>query len=128
MGLLPKNSEILQVHLKTLKDNSTIWTDFGIRSLSIKNIYFGQNSNYWTGPIWIQINYLILKALKKYYFEESKEIYTQLRKNILQNLIKHLKLTGRLWETYNPINGNPERGNPFCGWSCLFVLILNENY
>lgn len=77
--------------LKRLLDEAEFLSDFGIRSLSkshkekpyifdyygVKHIIeyepgesrshmFGGNSN-WRGPIWFPLNYLIIKALKKYY-------------------------------------------------------------
>lgn len=37
------------------------------------------------------------------------------------------KKTGYIWETYDAIKGNGNRGRPFCGWSCLIILIINED-
>lgn len=46
-----------------MRNEQTIWTKYGLRSLELNNPYFGINfnnyigvgSNYWRGPIWINI-------------------------------------------------------------------------
>lgn len=38
---------------------------FGIRSLSKSDPFYGGGDQYWTGPIWINVNYLIVSSLKK---------------------------------------------------------------
>jgi mannosyl-oligosaccharide glucosidase len=59
-----------------------LWSDDGIRSLTVSDPLFGQGDDYWRGAIWIPMNWLALKALKeKYtveagpYQEEAKDIY-----------------------------------------------------
>lgn len=47
----------------------TVWTQYGLRSLETNNTYFRKKSNYWTGPIWINIQYLVLRGLKLYYWD-----------------------------------------------------------
>ena len=57
--------------------------------------YFGLGENYWKGPIWIQMNWLALKALSDKYTKESGpyqqlaiEIYRELRANVVDNVFK----------------------------------------
>jgi len=41
-----------------------------------------KNDEYWTGPIWININYLVLRGLYIHYIENNPlahTIYTELR-------------------------------------------------
>ena len=49
--------------IEMLHDPKQLWSPYGIRSLSASHPEFGQGENYWKGPIWIQMNYLVLKAL-----------------------------------------------------------------
>ena len=63
VGLLHPDSEKLGYILDLIKDPEELWTSFGIASLSRKDPYFGADENYWRGPIWININYLILRSL-----------------------------------------------------------------
>lgn len=97
---------------------------------------FGQGENYWKGPIWVQMNFLALKSLytvrssqdvipaycsrvetdlQRYAAEEgphqerAKKIYTELRKNIIDNVFKEYKRTGYVWEQYDPLTGEGRR-------------------
>ena len=38
---------------------------YGIRSLSVSDPFYDKGDKYWTGPIWINLNYLIVSSLKK---------------------------------------------------------------
>ena len=62
-GLLPSNSERLGKVLDLIADPDELWSDFGIRSLSKKDVFYGTEENYWRSPIWVNINYLILVQL-----------------------------------------------------------------
>ena len=62
-GLLPANSPRLKAILDLIGDPEELWSDYGIRSLSRKDEAYGTDENYWKSPIWININYLIVKNL-----------------------------------------------------------------
>jgi mannosyl-oligosaccharide glucosidase len=40
----------------------------GIRSLSLSDSDYASEENYWRGAVWMPINYMILRACKKYYW------------------------------------------------------------
>ena len=63
LGLLPADSPHLGPILDILRDPDHLWSPYGLRSLSASHPQFGQGENYWKGPIWIQMNYLALRAL-----------------------------------------------------------------
>ena len=65
LGLLPPDSPHLGAILDLLRDPEHLWSPYGLRSLSAAHPEFGQGENYWKGPIWIQMNFLALKALYK---------------------------------------------------------------
>lgn len=65
LGLLPPSSPHLGPILDLLESPDHLWSPYGIRSLSAAHPEFGQGENYWKGPIWIQMNYLVLSALHK---------------------------------------------------------------
>jgi glycogen debranching enzyme len=67
LGVLPPNSKNLGPIIDMLHDPKQLWSAYGIRSLSASHPDFGQGENYWKGPIWIQMNYLVLKALHEVY-------------------------------------------------------------
>ena len=63
LGLLPSDSPHLGAILDMLRDPEHLWSPYGLRSLSASHSEFGQGENYWKGPIWVQMNYLALRAL-----------------------------------------------------------------
>lgn len=63
LGLVSPDSPKLASVLKDIRDPDGIWSDFGLRSLSAGDEYFGQGENYWRGPIWMPMNYMALSSL-----------------------------------------------------------------
>lgn len=135
LSLLPPTSPHLGSILELLHDPNHLWSAYGIRSLSASHPEFGKGENYWKGPIWVQMNYLALGALYKTYMkqegpyqEKAKEIYQELRKNVVDNVVKEYERTGYVWEQYDPTTGEGKRSHPFTGWTSLTALILAEKY
>jgi mannosyl-oligosaccharide glucosidase len=65
LELLPADSPHIGAILDLLRDPDHLWSSYGIRSLSASHPQFGKGENYWKGPIWVQMNYLVLRALYK---------------------------------------------------------------
>lgn len=64
LGIVSPESKNLDHILDLMHDPNELWTPYGLRSLSASNEHFGTGENYWKGPIWINVNYLALHALK----------------------------------------------------------------
>ncbi|PWN54015.1 glycoside hydrolase [Violaceomyces palustris] len=135
LELVPSDSPRLGSILDLLSDPNELWSDYGIRSLSIKEPLFGQGENYWRGPIWVQMNYMALGALhRKYaaqpgpYQAKARKIYDSLRSNVVRNVQKEYERTGFTWEQYNPTDGRGQRSHPFTGWTSTVALIMAEMY
>ncbi|KAF7686967.1 mannosyl-oligosaccharide glucosidase [Silurus meridionalis] len=139
LHILTPDSQKLEHILKDIRDPTRLWTPYGLRSLSRSDpIYMKRNTEhdapYWRGAIWININYLALKALHHYssiegpYREEAAEIYQELRTNVVNNIYKQYHETGYIWEQYNDGTGRGQGSHPFTGWSALVVLIMAEDY
>ncbi|CAB3367365.1 Hypothetical predicted protein [Cloeon dipterum] len=137
--LIPANSPKLGDVLNDLRKPDLLWTPYGLRSLSTTSpAYLKKNTQhdppYWRGPIWININYLTVKALFHYsrsegpYKELAGEIYLQLRENLVTNVLKRYRETGFVYEQYNDKTGEGQGCKPFTGWSALVVLIMAEIY
>ena len=62
-GLLPADSPRLKAILDLISDPEELWSEHGIRSLSKRDPHYGTEENYWRSPIWINMNYLIVKNL-----------------------------------------------------------------
>ena len=89
---------------------------------------------YWRGPIWININFLAVRALSHYantegpYRKQAQSVYDKLRAAVIGNVIKEYERTGYIWEQYNDKTGEGQGCRPFTGWSALTVLMMGETY
>ena len=129
-GLIEENSQELASVLSLLEDPNKLWSSAGIRSLSLEDNYYRKNDNYWTSPIWINMNYLVLRGLKKFYMknEEARRIYEKLRENLMENVCGKWKKTGYFFETFDDRNSQGTHHNLFSGWTSLITLIISEKY
>ncbi|ETW85531.1 glycoside hydrolase family 63 protein [Heterobasidion irregulare TC 32-1] len=135
LSLVSPDSPHLGAILDLLRDPEHLWSPYGLRSLSASHPDFGQGENYWKGPIWIQMNYLALRALHKTYAAQegpyqdtAKKVYSELRHNIVDNVHKEYERTGYVWEQYDAKTGEGRRSHPFTGWTSLVTLIISEKY
>jgi mannosyl-oligosaccharide glucosidase len=59
--------EPTHTHMKAvvglMKNETELWSPFGIRSLSTQDEYYKTGDDYWRSPIWININFMILEQL-----------------------------------------------------------------
>ena len=73
-----------------------MWSEFGLRSLARNDAYFGTGENYWRGKVWINVNFLVLRALKRTYSvrgayaERCGDVYRRLRENVIGKVIKQV--------------------------------------
>ena len=125
-----------------MEDPNKLYTPHGLRSLSKDaSLYKKRNTEhdapYWRGPIWLNINYLVVRALydlkqdtsvSQEVRTQAQRIYTKLRKGIIDNVIKEYYRTGYVWEQYDDNTGQGKGCKPFTGWSALVVLMMGENY
>jgi mannosyl-oligosaccharide glucosidase len=92
------------------------------------------DSPYWRGQIWVNINFLALRALARYssvpgpHTAAAAGAYQQLRNNLLTNLVQQYTNTGYLWEQYDDTDGRPRGSHPFTGWTALLTLAASEVY
>ncbi|PIA19689.1 glycoside hydrolase [Coemansia reversa NRRL 1564] len=135
LGLIDPGSAKLGYILDMIEDPDELWSDYGIRSLSKSDPYYGKGENYWRGPIWLNFNYLVLSSLHKNYISvdsphqaQAKRIYNKLRSNLISNVLAQCKETRFFWEQYNPEDGHGQGTHPFTGWTTLIVLIMAERY
>lgn len=62
-GLLPPDSPRLKSILDLISDPEELWSNYGLRSLSKNDDFYGTGENYWRSPIWMNMNYLAVKSL-----------------------------------------------------------------
>jgi len=129
-GLMPADSPRLGAVLDLISDPDEMWSDYGLRSLSKSDEFYGTGENYWRGPIWMNINYLAVKTLLDLsqtlgpHQARATKIYTQLRENLVENIFKEWERTGFAWEQYNPETGEGQRTQHFTGWTSLVVEVM----
>lgn len=121
-----------------LNEKNNLRTKYGIRSLSNLDISYRKGQNYWTSPIWININYLCVKILNEYkeysYINEEgnkRDLsieYEKLRNDLILNIVKNFSENGFIWETYDDITGQGQYNHPFTGWSALIINLIYEKY
>jgi len=131
-GYVPEDSEAFKATLDLVdyRIPGVIYTKFGISSLSRFDSAFQKNSNYWTGPIWINFNYLLLRSFKIYYQNNPrvKDLYSNIRSAILDTMNNNFLDRGFIFEHYNLTTGLGQGNHPFTGWSGLVNFILTEQY
>ena len=142
LGVLdPKSSKLPKI-LSSLEDPNKLYTPYGLRSLSKDaSLYNKRNTEhdapYWRGPIWLNINYLVVRALynlnqdknvDKVVRAQALRIYNKLRSGLIDNVIKEYYRTGYIWEQYDDKTGHGKGCKPFTGWSALVVLMMGESY
>lgn len=138
LDLLPHNHKNTPSILALIADPEHLWSPYGIRSLSKLDPFYGTDENYWRSPIWININYLILKSLHTLATDTSsataatretraqaRELYNALRVNLVENVVRQWRDTGFAWEQYNPETGLGQRTQHFTGWTSLVVVMMS---
>lgn len=139
LNVLTPDSDKLEHIFRDMRDPNKLWTPFGLRSLSRTDpLYMKRNTEhdapYWRGPIWININYLAVRALHYYgntegpHQEKAAALYRELRTNIINNVFRQFLDTGYIWEQYNDNTGRGQGSHPFTGWSSLTLLMMAEQY
>ncbi|NXV87217.1 MOGS glucosidase, partial [Calonectris borealis] len=139
LQLLRPDSPRLPAVLDAMRSERQLWTPFGLRSLARDSpLYMQRNTQhdppYWRGPVWVNINYLALRALHGYagaegpQRERAAELYRELRQNLVANLYRQYAESGFLWEHYSDSTGRGQGCRPFAGWSALVVLVMAEDY
>ncbi|XP_067154548.1 mannosyl-oligosaccharide glucosidase [Apteryx mantelli] len=139
LQLLRPDSPRLPRVLAALRSEQHLWTPYGLRSLSRASpLYMRRNTEhdppYWRGPVWVNINYLAVRALHHYsgregpHREQAVQLYRELRANLIANLYRQYAASGYLWEQYSDSTGKGQGCYPFTGWSALVVLVMAEEY
>lgn len=139
MGLLDPTNSKLESIFRQIEDPESMWSPYGLRSISKRSFYYHKyntpsDAPYWRGPIWIPINFLVLKGLNHYgtvtgpYQVKAHSIYVRLRENIIRNVFNEYRRTNYVWENYADSDGKGQGTYPMTGWTALVVRIMGERY
>ncbi|KAK3723044.1 Processing alpha glucosidase I [Vermiconidia calcicola] len=130
LGLMVVNDSRLDAILSLLQDPNHLWSPHGIRSLSRMDPYYGTDEDYWRSPIWVNINYLLVKQMLILastpgpYSRRARQLYNDLRRNIVTTVYDSWQETGFAWEQYNAETGAGQRTQHFTGWTALVVDVM----
>jgi len=105
-GLLPlwsglasdDQAAILQKHLT----GEAFWTPAGVATVARDDPTFKKDM--WRGPVWVQVNYLMIRALQARGAVKEAE---DLRTRTLEVVEKWYQKTGAFWEFYDPDDQTP---------------------
>jgi mannosyl-oligosaccharide glucosidase len=129
-GFLGPEHPHLNATLDIIRDPKQLWTEFGVRSLSPDSSRYGVGDNYWRSPIWINFNFLIIEKLLDLAQrpgptqQRCREIYVELRRNVINTVYNSWKETGYAWEHFDPSDGHGQGTQGFTGWTALVVKIM----
>ena len=57
--------------------------------------------------------------------ETARDLYSRLRRNLVETVYQSWEETGFAWEQYNPETGKGQRTQHFTGWTSMIVKIMN---
>ena len=66
-----RNTERMSHVLDMIESPDLLWTNYGLRSMAKTDKFYRKmnapgDQPYWRGPIWINVNYMVLAALFRY--------------------------------------------------------------
>lgn len=113
--------------VENLKDPKTFWGTIPFPTLSADHPDYNPKGHYWVGGVWALTNYMIIKGLQKYGFQEFA---AEASEKYLYGIYEVFKKTGTVWENYAPESfeqGDIAEGD-FVGWTGLGpISLLIEN-
>lgn len=86
-------------------------------SISVDDLQFNP-LNYWRGPVWININWMLYGGLKNYgFYEDAKN----LKRSIIDLVTEH-----GFYEYYNPLSGKGLGADDFSWTAALLIDLISE--
>lgn len=91
----PLNRRLAGV-VAAMRDPDVLWSAHGLRSLLARDPMYGRGNKRWTGPVWVELNYMALRAMQHYHgaagvSEETQqqlaEAYRELRANVVATVV-----------------------------------------
>ncbi|KAK7421351.1 Processing alpha glucosidase I [Neonectria punicea] len=130
VGLMKPDDPKLGKILDLIGDEDHLFSPHGLRSLSKQDEFYGTGENYWRSPVWMPINYLAVSQLRNVASQEgpyqgkARDLFSRLRKNLVDTIYKSWEETGFAWEQYDPDTGAGQRTQHFTGWTSLVVKVM----
>lgn len=102
--------------VENLKDTSSFWRKNVFPTLAADQKNFDHKGGYWLGSVWAPTNYMIIKGLEKYGYDDFARKATE---KYLDQLYCVYEKTNTLWENYSSefcLPGDPAKPD-FVGWT-----------
>ena len=78
-------------------DEEELFSPYGLRGVTKRDEQYYPGTGYWRGPVWVSVNYMVLRGLYLYYhnfvqknplnvklgINDAKDLYNKLRVNML---------------------------------------------
>ncbi len=114
-GGLPEH--ITQRAIENLTNPELFWSTFPLSTVAVSDPAFNP-TQMWRGPVWINVNYLFVEALK---LNNQHQLAAELRRRTLDLILRH----NDIYEYYNPLTGeHPPKAAPMFGWSAALFIEL----
>jgi mannosyl-oligosaccharide glucosidase len=129
LRLIPLDSPLLDHQLSVIEND--LMSEHGLRSLSKKSPFYRAWNNendkpYWRGNIWVNANWLAVRALRHYagskderVAERSRQIAGRLSGALQRTIRNGYEKEGFIFENYDDLSGKGSGCHPFTGWSAL---------
>jgi mannosyl-oligosaccharide glucosidase len=132
MKLLDRDDPRVGAAMDLIESPKHLWSPYGLRSLSAQSPFFqlwnnDQDKPYWRGPVWINANYLTVKALAHYastpsaYSDRAAQLFLKLQRTVAASVQGQYDKRGFVFENYDEATGEGTGCHPFTGWSALAV-------
>jgi hypothetical protein len=84
--------------IESLTNPDEFWRKHGVPTLAADEGYYNP-IGYWNGPVWVQWDYLVFRALLDYGYQDEA---FELANRVLDQMAYHLKKDHVFWEFYSP--------------------------
>jgi len=111
-----------------LKNEKEFWRPFVFPTLAADEKLYEAGGGYWLGAVWAPTNFVVIKGLEKYGYEEFATAATE---RYLAAMAAVFKETGTVWENYapeEPLRPGVPAQKDFVGWTGIGpIALLIEN-
>ena len=130
LGLLGPNHPNLPSILDLISSPNKLLSPYGLRSLSAQDELYYTGEAYWRGPVWINLNVLVVLRLWDLGQQEGPQkrrahsLAIDLRDRVVNAVFEEWSQTGYIWEQYSDKDGKGSHSHPFTGWSACVILLM----
>ena len=101
--------------VKLLENQNLFGPAYPVPSVPINSTWF-KPTGYWQGPSWVNTNWLIIKGLRQYGFDDHSDALTE-------TTLELVKQAG-FYEYFNPLTGDPAGAHNFSWTAALAIDLL----